>query len=104
MPTWRSFPDTPCRPARMSPSSTPAVSAPRRPEWFAFAWCRLLSLESRLQPVSASRPAPVLRALFGVQVLQVAEELVEPVDCGEVLVAVAEVVLADVAVHEPDLP
>jgi len=39
----------------------------------------------------------VLRLLFGVEVIQVAEELVEAVQGGQVFVAVAEVVLAELA-------
>ena len=39
----------------------------------------------------------MLRLLLGVQVVQVAEELVEPVHRRQVLVAVAEVVLAELA-------
>ncbi len=41
----------------------------------------------------------VLRLLLGVQVVEVAEELVEPVHRRQVLVAVAEVVLAELAGH-----
>src|SRR5262245_48713587 len=39
----------------------------------------------------------VLRFLLGIQVVQVAEELVEAVDRGQELVAVAQVVLAELA-------
>jgi hypothetical protein len=39
----------------------------------------------------------VLRLLLGVEVVQVAEELVEAVVGGQVLVAVAQVVLAELA-------
>jgi hypothetical protein len=41
------------------------------------------------------RPVRRLRILLGVEVVEVAEELVEPVDGGQELVAVAEVVLAE---------
>src|SRR5262249_3551673 len=41
----------------------------------------------------------ILGLLLGVQVVQVAEELVEPVNSGEELVAVAQVVLAELAAH-----
>ena len=41
------------------------------------------------------RPVLVLWVLLGVQVIEVAEELVEAVDGGQELVAVAEVVLAE---------
>ncbi len=41
--------------------------------------------------------SPLLRLLLGVEVIQVAEELVEPVDGGQVLVPVAEVILAELA-------
>ena len=44
-----------------------------------------------------ARIGPLLRLLLGVEVVEVAEELVEAVDRGQVLVAVAEVVLAELA-------
>ena len=37
----------------------------------------------------------VLRLLFGVAVVQIAQELIEPMHCGQVLVAVALVILAE---------
>jgi hypothetical protein len=40
-----------------------------------------------------------LRLFLGVEVVEVAEELVEAVDGGQVLVAVAQVVLAELAAH-----
>src|SRR5262249_33895575 len=43
----------------------------------------------------------ILRLLFGVQVIEVAEELVEPVHGGEVLIAIAEMVLAELACRIP---
>ena len=43
------------------------------------------------------RVVGILRLLLGVQVVEVAEELVEPVDGGQELVAVAEMVLAELA-------
>ena len=47
------------------------------------------------------RVVRVLRLLLGVQVVEVAEELVEAVDGRQVLVAVAEVVLAELAADVP---
>ena len=47
--------------------------------------------------LGVARVRPLLRLLLGVQVVEVAEELVEPVDGRQKLVQVAEVVLAELA-------
>ena len=52
-----------------------------------------------LSELGILRVVLVLRFLFGIEVVEVAEELVEAVRCRQELVAVAEVVLAELAGH-----
>ena len=60
-----------------------------------------LALEHAARPNLPERRGPridpVLRLLLGVEVIEIAEELVEAVDRRQKLVAVAEVVLAELA-------
>ena len=41
----------------------------------------------------------MLRLVFGIEVIKIAEELIEAVDSGQELVAVAEMVLAELSGH-----
>ena len=49
--------------------------------------------------MDVARVVLVLRLFLGVQVVQVAEELVEAVHRGQVLIAIAEMVLPELARH-----
>jgi hypothetical protein len=50
---------------------------------------------AELRELLLGRIVPIFRGLFGVQVIEIAEELVEAVRRGQKLVQVAEVVLPD---------
>ena len=78
--------------ATVSPMLARVVLARSPSEWITPRG-RKRSLKQR--EVLRRRPVGQLRLLLGVEVVEVAEELVEPVDRGQVLVEVAEMVLAE---------